>query len=629
MPRWLRLLVLAAACVALAGCTLIRLNDEARAYYTSTVLVGRIAAPADWQGPVVVAAYGAADDGEMPAHQTLLHEPGGFELIVPAGSYRLFAFGDANGNGRFDAGEPAGEYAGGQSVTASGSGVIALLDFAIGDAAASTAAARRAASWPPLASRHSTQAGAAAELDAPAFSAANGVDGYWAPMAFFRASGGNVYFLEPYDPARIPVLFVHGAAGSAQDWRYFYEHLDRSRYQAWIFQYPSGAAVDSMAYLLYWKLFNLQLRHRFERLHIVAHSMGGLVARSFLINHGSQLPGLGLFISISTPWAGEPTAALGVKHAPAVVPSWHDMAPGGGFMRALFARPLPAGVDYYLLFGHRGGYSLLRPNHDGTVTLASQLRQAAQAEARMIYGFDEDHVGILSSPQVVAQVQALLDSHSAGPLSAPPAGGQLRAEFATAAGDAPAAGVPLLVLEPVAAAGARPAPFIVPLAGADSGRTLGPFPPGDYRASLLVAGHRAEPAAQPLRIGDKPAAVRFQLLPRGELSGYVGDETDAVGNPAGSYRRPHEALRIESVTLRGAGTERMLQPSPAADETALSTHLRGEDGLRQASFAFFDLPAGDYELTIRAAGYLPHVSRHSVVPGRSLPMAPIVLQAAR
>ncbi|ANQ83145.1 hypothetical protein dqs_0062 [Azoarcus olearius] len=628
MPRWLRLLGLAGACLALAGCTLIRLGDEAQAFYTSTVLVGRVAAPAGWSGPVIVAAHREEDGDAPPAHRTLLHEAGGFELIVPAGDYRLFAFGDTNRNGRFDAGEPAGEYGGGKPVAASGSGVIALLDFALGDAAAAGAAARRAAGWPPLDSRHSTQAGALAELDAPAFSAANGVDGYWAPMAFFRASGGNVYFLEPYDPARIPVLFVHGAAGSAQDWRYFYEHLDRSRYQAWIFQYPSGAAVDSMAYLLYWKLFNLQLRHRFERLHIVAHSMGGLVARSFLINHGSQVRGLGLFISISTPWAGEPTAALGVKHAPAVVPSWHDMAPGGSFMRALFARPLPAGLDYYLLFGHRGGYSLLRPNHDGTVTLASQLRQAAQAEARMIYGFDEDHVGILSSPQVLAQVQALLDSHAGGPRADTASGGQLRAAFTTADGVLPA-GVPLLVLQPLGE-GARVAPITVPLAATDSGRSLGPFPPGDYAASLLVQGYRAEPARQPLHIGDGAAATaRFRLLPRGELAGYVGDEADAVGNPAGSYRRPLDTVRIREVDLRGAGVQRTLRPLDTAADDALALHLRGEDSAERAHFAFFDLAAGDYELTIRADGYETHRSRHTVVPGQGGPMAPIVLQPRR
>jgi len=86
------------------------------------------------------------------------------------------------------------------------------------------------------------------------------------------------------------VLLVHGALGSPQDWRAFFTGLDRTRYQAWFFCYPSGAAIDSMAYLLYWKLLNLQLRYHFDTLYLTAHSMGGLVVRTFLLNHGAQFP---------------------------------------------------------------------------------------------------------------------------------------------------------------------------------------------------------------------------------------------------------------------------------------------------------------------------------------------------
>jgi len=112
--------------------------------------------------------------------------------------------------------------------------------------------------------------------------------------------GGNIYFLEPYDPAKTPILFVHGAAGSPQNWTYFFQHIDRTRYQPWIFYYPSGSSVDSMSYLLFWKLSNLQRRYHFNKIYFTAHSMGGLVVRNFLANMGGYLPVSKAFISLST-----------------------------------------------------------------------------------------------------------------------------------------------------------------------------------------------------------------------------------------------------------------------------------------------------------------------------------------
>ena len=75
-------------------------------------------------------------------------------------------------------------------------------------------------------------------------------------------------------------------------------------------------------------------------------------------------------------------------------------------MRSLFDRRLPAHVEYDLLFGHRGSPGLWRPNNDGAVTLASQLRRAAQEEGWVVFGFDEGHTSILVAPQVTAQLHA-------------------------------------------------------------------------------------------------------------------------------------------------------------------------------------------------------------------------------
>lgn len=617
-----------------AGCALVELRQQAEEFYDSTVLVGRVTGA--WTGPVVVLARPADDAaGTTPpvAAQALLHEPGGFELIVPRGRYRLHAFGDLDGNLRVDAAEPVARYRGEPAVVASGGGLVGALDMVLGSR-------RDAADLPVgfsiadrVALRHSTQAGAIADLDSPLFSAERGRQGYWEPMRFFRELGGNVYFLEPYDRRKTPVLFVHGAAGSPQDWRYFLARLDRQRYQPWIFYYPSGAPVESMSHLLYWKLFNLHLKHGFEQLVITAHSMGGLVARSFLVNQGAQFPLPKLFVSVSTPWGGEPAAETGVRHSPAVVPSWHDMRPEGRFVRELFLRRLPPRTEYVLLFGHKGGYSLTRPNTDGTVTLASQLKSPAQAEARRVFGFDEDHVSILFAPDVFAQYTAVLDDPAwRGARAGAQETGLLRLHVATVPQPAPGGAaappsaprpIPLLVLDRLDGPAAR---MTFALGPEDTTREIGPLPAGQYQVTLVSDGFRSEPPRSRVHIRPGAAAdARFAFVPQGTLFGVVGRAAAPVDRPAGSHVAPDESIRLRSITLQGSGLKRTLVPRLDGPEDSFAHYADGKDDALGPYFSFVGLPAGEYELVIEADGHLPYRARHVVTPGHYGPMRPVLL----
>ena len=66
------------------------------------------------------------------------------------------------------------------------------------------------------------------------------------------------------------MLFIHGATGTPRNWRYFIKHIDRTRFQPWFFYYPSGLRIDSMAYLLLWKLANLQAKYHFNKIYFTA-----------------------------------------------------------------------------------------------------------------------------------------------------------------------------------------------------------------------------------------------------------------------------------------------------------------------------------------------------------------------
>jgi pimeloyl-ACP methyl ester carboxylesterase len=616
----------ALSCCLLGACSLVKLNGDARAFYSSTVLVGRVATAAPTDAPLVVAAFTRKHGELVPVHYTVLHEAGGYELLVPSGDYVVAAFADANGNLRLDAGEAAGQFRPGP-VKANGTGTVVELNFSVTGQPTDMPIGTAVSDAPP-ATLHSTQAGAIADLDAPVFSAQFGRTGYWTPTEFFRSAGGNVYFLEKYDPAKIPVLFVHGVGGSPQDWRYFFEHLDRKRYQPWFFYYPSGAALDSVSYLLYWKLINLQRTHHFDRIVLTAHSMGGLVVRNFLSSYGAQLPAEKMFVSLSTPWGGDAMADKGVAYSPAVVPSWNDMQAGGRFIQTLYQRPLPANTDYYLFFGHAGRYSLLRSsNTDGAITLASELRPQAQAEARMIHGFDEDHTSILRSPQVFARYAAVLDAGMArsGAARTTPAapGGHVRVSlrYGGASGLTPAE--PLLVLTPADASSGR---IVVPILAGDHGRRLGPFAPGVYDVAVVSHGFSAQPARRTVTIAAGQAAeLDIALVPVGTVFGYVGADVGPGQNPAGSFLEPHPGIDIDAITLSDGRIERTLVPDRSRAELGIDSYLAGKDDAARAMFSFVGLPDGNYELTIAAQGYLPYRARRTVVAGQPGTVEPIVL----
>ena len=153
-------------------------------------------------------------------------------------------------------------------------------------------------------------------------------------------------------------------------------------------------------------------QYKFEKMHLVAHSMGGLVARGFVNNCNTkgQCEYISTFITVSTPWGGHDTAMLGLKNAPVIVPVWKDMAPGSAYRAWLFSLPKPKSIPHYLLYTEKAESYIGTKKSDGAVTVESQLLPIAQDQASVVYGYMNDHVGILSDPKLIRD---LMDFFSA------------------------------------------------------------------------------------------------------------------------------------------------------------------------------------------------------------------------
>jgi hypothetical protein len=119
------------------------------------------------------------------------------------------------------------------------------------------------------------------------------------PDRFTEETG--IYFVSPYDPGKIPVVFVHGLVSSPDAFKNMINSLVpepwfRDHYQIWLYNYPTGNP---------WTLSSMNFRdkmreacayartkgpdHNLNRMVIVSHSMGGLLTRSSVTDPGTTM----------------------------------------------------------------------------------------------------------------------------------------------------------------------------------------------------------------------------------------------------------------------------------------------------------------------------------------------------
>jgi pimeloyl-ACP methyl ester carboxylesterase len=254
-----------------------------------------------------------------------------------------------------------------------------------------------------------------ASLDDAIFGSATVREGQRDPAEFQRAAGG-LYLLGPYSSDRLPVIFIHGINGSPRDFRYLVDRLDQERFQVCVYFYASSGALDTATRQLASEIAELASHHDVRSIAIVAHSMGGLIARQLIVDELQPTDvTVPLLITLSTPWQGNAAAAVGARLMPGTL-AWQDVATGSEYLLNLFeaasggAKYLPERTQHHLLFSYRKSWIFLGPSSDQVVSLSSQLSEPAQEQASRTYGFDTTHVGILKNVGVATLLNQLLES---------------------------------------------------------------------------------------------------------------------------------------------------------------------------------------------------------------------------
>jgi pimeloyl-ACP methyl ester carboxylesterase len=120
-----------------------------------------------------------------------------------------------------------------------------------------------------------------------------GFSGLMNPAAY--ADTAMLFRLQQFDPARTPVIFVHGLQETGASWAPMVESLRddpwiRERYQFWFFGYPTGYPYPYAAALFRQDLDGINRAFpNHKRIVLIGHSMGGLICRLMITDAGDRI----------------------------------------------------------------------------------------------------------------------------------------------------------------------------------------------------------------------------------------------------------------------------------------------------------------------------------------------------
>ena len=195
----------------------------------------------------------------------------------------------------------------------------------------------------------------------------------------------GVYMIHPYDPNKIPILFVHGLLGTPLSWQNLTNDLCSDpkvleHYQPWFFLYATGQPMLESAaqlredLLATQRLFDpsgtaIASRH----VVVVAHSMGGLLSHTLVSDSGDAL------------WNVFATKPLNSLKLPADV---KDL-----IQKYFFFRHQPS-IDriIFLSVPHRG--SVLAGGLVGTI--GNRIIQPSKAPTRVLKDLEAQYPGLLA-----------------------------------------------------------------------------------------------------------------------------------------------------------------------------------------------------------------------------------------
>jgi pimeloyl-ACP methyl ester carboxylesterase len=407
LPGAITFLLLTACVVLLAACSLKDIKEQAETVENYAAVTGRVDSSLRSAGTIHVVLFEKSDLSIAMIDDQVAHADGSYRFDTVPGTLSVGAFHDTNNDNAYQQGEPAVylgldteqpkfvEVGANESVAIETLTILGPIESPTG----LTIERKTNKTYQNL--------GKVVSLDNEMFTREAASEGLWRPIDFIVKHGGGLMMLQEYETGKVPIIFVHGISGTPLEFEEIIGRLDRDKYQPWILYFPSGARLGLVSDYMIKGLNTLRSDYPFTELAIVAHSMGGLVTRSFVKKYTeSHQPYLLKFVAtINSPLMGMDSAASGVEHSPIIIPAWRDVATNSPFIQDLHAWTWPESVPYYLAFSYLDG-----EEGDGVVPVSQALSLKLQDEAVSITGYQAGHATILSQEDFLERFPRLINS---------------------------------------------------------------------------------------------------------------------------------------------------------------------------------------------------------------------------
>lgn len=133
---------------------------------------------------------------------------------------------------------------------------------------------------------------------------------------------------ESMSPPGSTVVLVHGYLLNGAAWRWFARRLEKHGFRPFSATIePVLGSIDEMGESLARRIEEVCVATGASSVHLVAHSMGGLVCRAYLRAHGAAR--IGCLVTIASPHHGTEIARLGIGRCA------REMTPGAAWLTAL------------------------------------------------------------------------------------------------------------------------------------------------------------------------------------------------------------------------------------------------------------------------------------------------------